>query len=221
MDLLPLFPLPNAVLFPNVFLPLHIFEPRYRAMVADALEGDRLVGMVLLRPGWQADYDGCPPVYPIGCIGVITHAARMDDGRFNIVLRGVGRFRIVEENHEQPYRRAIYETLSEKPLSPDDRLEIARQRERLEGVLAPAVEQLGPRHAHHSSEIRSASPRTAAGLNDEELVNALAQYLDFDPLEKLALLERNGLNSRAEALVELIEMKMMLARSPHVRRVDH
>ena len=68
---IPIFPLPNAVLFPNVFMPLHIFEPRYRAMVSDALAGDRIIGMVLLKPGFEADYEGRPPVYPIGCAGVI------------------------------------------------------------------------------------------------------------------------------------------------------
>jgi uncharacterized protein len=86
-DLLPLFPLPNVVLFPNVFLPLHIFEPRYREMVADALASDRMIGMVLLRPGWERNYEGRPPVYPIGCSGVMTHAERLRDGRYDIVLR--------------------------------------------------------------------------------------------------------------------------------------
>ena len=80
-DLLPLFPLPNVVLFPNVFLPLHIFEPRYRAMVKDALASDRIIGMVLLRPGWQHDYEKRPPVYPVGCSGVITHVEPLPDGR--------------------------------------------------------------------------------------------------------------------------------------------
>src|SRR5919202_6071408 len=108
-DLLPIFPLPNVVLFPNVFLPLHIFEPRYREMVADALDADRMIGMVLLRPGWERDYQGRPPVYPIGCSGVITHAERLDDGRYNIVLRGVERFRIVEEDRSLTYRRAVIE----------------------------------------------------------------------------------------------------------------
>src|SRR5437588_739379 len=88
-DLLPLFPLPNVVLFPNVFLPLHIFEPRYREMVGDALAGDRMIGMVLLKPGWERDYEGQPPVYPIGSSGLITHAERLSDSRYNIVLRGV------------------------------------------------------------------------------------------------------------------------------------
>src|SRR5258706_13100466 len=98
-DLLPLFPLPNVVLFPNVFLPLHVFEPRYRAMVADALASDRMIGMVLLRPGWEAAYEERPPVFSIGCSGVITHVERLPDSRFNIVLRGLERFRILEEDH--------------------------------------------------------------------------------------------------------------------------
>src|SRR5438094_9346098 len=95
-DRLPLCPLPNVVLFPNVFLPLHIFEPRYREMVADAVASDRLIGMVLLRPGWNDDYEGRPPVYPVGCSGVLTHVERLSDGRYDIVLRGLERFRVLE-----------------------------------------------------------------------------------------------------------------------------
>src|ERR1700675_4355766 len=106
-ELLPLFPLPNVVLFPNVFLPLHIFEPRYRQMVADALAGDRMIGMALLRPGWEREYGGRPAVYGVGCSGVITHVEQLADGRYNIVLRGLERFRIVGEDHERDYRRAI------------------------------------------------------------------------------------------------------------------
>src|SRR5947209_1146443 len=112
-DLLPLFPLPNVVLFPNVFLPLHIFEPRYREMIADALASDRLIGMVLLKPGWEREYEGRPAVYPIGCSGVMTHAEPLADGRYNIALRGVERFRIVEENHSRSYRRAIVEPVAD------------------------------------------------------------------------------------------------------------
>src|SRR3954463_5340745 len=101
---IPIFPLPNVVLFPNVFLPLHIFEARYRQMVDEALKGDRIIGMVLLRPGWEGDYEGRPPVYPIGCAGVITHAERLPDGRFNIVLRGMEKFQIRGEQEGQLYR---------------------------------------------------------------------------------------------------------------------
>src|SRR5215475_1047081 len=108
-DLLPLFPLPNVVLFPNVFLPLHIFEPRYRDMVTDAVASDRMIGMVLLRPGWQGDYEGRPAVFPVGCSGLITHIDRLPDGRYNLVLRGLERFRLKEEDHHRSYRRAIVE----------------------------------------------------------------------------------------------------------------
>ena len=110
---IPVFPLPGVVLFPNVFLPLHIFEPRYRAMVSDALSGDRMIGMLLLRPGYDADYEGRPPVYTTGCAGLITHSEALPDGRFNIVLRGIEKFRVVTEDHSQQYRVARIEPLPE------------------------------------------------------------------------------------------------------------
>src|SRR5256885_7823900 len=120
-DLLPLFPLPNVVLFPNVFLPLHIFEPRYRAMVADALESDRMIGMVLLKPGWEPQYEGRPPVYPIGCSGLMTHVESLADGRYNIVLRGIERFRILDETYDLTYRRATVDPVAEQELTAEDR----------------------------------------------------------------------------------------------------
>ncbi|MGC4084545.1 MAG: LON peptidase substrate-binding domain-containing protein [Vicinamibacterales bacterium] len=120
-DLLPLFPLPSVVLFPGVFLPLHIFEPRYREMVADALATDRLIGMILLREGWEADYEGRPPVYGVGCSGLITHCEKLPDGRYNIVLRGLDRFRIVDEDQSRAYRRARTMQLVEPELTPADR----------------------------------------------------------------------------------------------------
>jgi uncharacterized protein len=207
-DLLPLFPLPNVVLFPNVFLPLHIFEPRYREMVADALKSDRLIGMVLLRPGWDRDYDGRPPIYSVGCSGLLTHNERLPDGRYNIVLRGIERFKIVEEEHTLSYRRALIEPLREPTLTPADRTAILHQRARLESMLGPAQSSAG-------------DPRMPASMSDEDLVNALAQYLDLEPLEKQALLEQACLRSRAEALVELLEMKIMMARMPGASHVAH
>src|SRR5690606_41500295 len=110
MTLLPLFPLPNVVLFPDALLPLHIFEPRYRTMVADALDSDRHIGMVLLRAGFERDYEGRPPIFDGGCRGVIVHWVRLDDGRYNILLRGLERFRVVRGNPERPHRRGSGET---------------------------------------------------------------------------------------------------------------
>ncbi len=204
-DLLPLFPLPNVVLFPNVFLPLHIFEPRYREMTADALASDRLIGMVLLQHGWQANYEGRPPVYPVGCSGVITHVEQLASGRYNIVLRGLERFRIVRENHERSYRRAIVEAIAERPLSDRDRGSIHEYRARVESILA--------------ADPRVGDAKIPAAMADEDLVNALAQYLDFEPLEKQALLERPCLRTRAASLVELLEMKTLRARMPHTSMV--
>ncbi len=215
-DLLPLFPLPNVVLFPNVFLPLHIFEPRYRDMVTDAIAADRMIGMVLLRPGWEHEYEGRPAVYPIGCSGVITHLERLGDGRYNIVLRGVERFRIVHEEHDRAYRRAIVEPIPDRVLSESDRAAIRRHRDRLEALLAPVVER-----AAQTESTGTAEHRIPAAMADEDLVNALAQYLDLEPIEKQALLEHDSLCRRAGALVELLEMKSMAARAAWSTNVAH
>jgi uncharacterized protein len=220
-DLLPLFPLPNVVLFPNVFLPLHIFEPRYREMVADALASDRMIGMVLLKAGWQHAYDGRPAVYPIGCSGVITHVERLEDGRYNLVLRGVERFRILEEDDGRLYRRASIEPVAERALAAEDRASLRRQRSKLEALMAPVVERQIERSGVVASEPRGGDPMIPAGMADEDLVNALAQYLDLEPVEKQALLERHCLRSRAESLVELLEMKVMIARTSGASHVAH
>jgi Lon protease-like protein len=207
-DLLPLFPLPNVVLFPNVFLPLHIFEPRYREMIADALASDRMIGMVLLRPGWERNYEGRPPIYSVGCSGLLTHNERLSDGRYNIVLRGIERFRIEQEDHALSYRRGVIAPLRDEPLGSGDRASIQRQRSKLESMLGPRQSSTG-------------DPRMPASMSDEDLVNALAQYLDLEPLEKQALLEKPCLRTRAESLVELLEMKIMMARSPRGSNVAH
>jgi len=216
-DLLPIFPLPNVVLFPNVFLPLHIFEPRYREMTADALKSDRLIGMVLLRPGWEGEYEGRPPVYPVGCSGVITHADQLDDGRYNIVLRGVERFRIVEEDDRLSYRRARVDQAPDDSCRAEDRVVIKGCRAKLDALLAPALERslavLG-QETGNDARIPSAMP-------DQDLVNTLAQYLDLEPLEKQALLEERSLRSRAQSLVELLEMKILMAKAPRGSSVAH
>src|ERR1700733_11034888 len=95
-----LFPLPNLVFFPQVMQPLHVFEPRYRQMTADALAGDRLIALVLTKPGWEADYAGSPPVHSVACLGKIVADQQMKDGRYNILLRGLSRIQI---QHEIPH----------------------------------------------------------------------------------------------------------------------
>jgi len=197
---IPIFPLPNVVLFPNVFLPLHIFEPRYRQMVDDALRGDRIIGMVLLRPGWEPTYQERPAVYPVGCAGVITHSERLSDGRFNIVLRGMEKFRVTAEDDALPYRMAYVDSVRE-PAPETFREEMQSARRRLESLLVP-------------QPIGRSDPTMPAAMPDEELVNALAQYMEFEPVEKQALLEREGLLERCRSLIELLEMKVIVARHP-------
>lgn len=197
---IPIFPLPNVVLFPNVFLPLHIFEPRYRQMVADALAGDRIIGMVLLRPGWEGNYEGRPPVYPIGCAGLITHAEPIPDGRYNIVLRGLEKFRILEEQSGGEYRIARVQTLMEET-NEAERASMRNERRRLEALLVPQPEG------------RGSDAKVPPTMADEDLVNALAQYLELEPVEKQALLEREGLLARCRSLIELLEMKVIVSQN--------
>ena len=196
---IPLFPLPNVVLFPNVCLPLHIFEPRYREMVSDALDGDRIIGMVLLKPGWEGSYEGHPAIYEVGCAGLITHAERTEDGRYNLVLRGLEKFRIQQEDHGRSYRQAAVDTILE-PMNDHDRTMMREERRRLETLLVPQPEG------------RGVDPKMPPSMPDDELINALAQYLDLEVVEKQALLERNGLVNRCRSLIELLEMKVIVAR---------
>src|SRR5437773_2070155 len=112
-----LFPLPNLVFFPNVMQPLHIFEPRYRQMTAEALEGDRLIALALTRPGWEKDYAASPAIYSVATLGVIAADQRLDDGRYNILLRGLSRIQVLQEvPHDKLYRKAKAELLLEAPL---------------------------------------------------------------------------------------------------------
>jgi len=166
--------------------------------------------MVLLRPGHDADYEGQPPVYPTGCTGLITHAERMDDGRFNLVLRGIEKFTIVGEEDPaigQLYRSAIVSPIDET-IPPADRAPIKEARRKLEGLLEPLFEG-------------TMESRLPQNMPDEDLINALAQYLDFDPLEKQALLERLGPLARCRSMIELLEMKALLKNAPGDAGVIH
>lgn len=195
---IPIFPLPTVVLFPNVFLPLHIFEPRYRQMIAESLAGDRIIGMVLLRRGYEDDYEGSPPIYGTGCSGLITHSERLEDGRYNLVLQGLEKFTIHSEEAPSAgrlYRSAVITPLQES-VGAGERDELKSQRQRLESLLAPMMS---------AGLERSVSP----AMPDEDLVNALAQYLEFDPLEKLALLEQRGALARCRTMVDLLEIKAL------------
>jgi Lon protease-like protein len=169
-------------------------------MVRDALAGDRMIGMVLLKPGSEDDYEGRPEVYPVGCAGLITHVDRPADGQYNIILRGLEKFRIVHEEPGFSYRRVHIEPLLEV-LVEADRDAVRRERRRLEALLSAPIEPLG------------LDSKLPGSMPDEDLVNALAQYLDLEPIERQALLEREGLLARAHALVNLLEMKTLMSNA--------
>jgi Lon protease-like protein len=189
---IPLFPLPEVVLFPGVSRPLLIFEPRYREMIADALKGTRVIGMVLLRPGFEKDYEGRPPIYDIGCAGELEDYEQLPDGRYAILLRGRTRFRVVSEDQRKPYRlarvEAVPELLKDEELGP-----LSTLRERLSQLLY-AVLQLG---------VEPPDP----GLDDAEFVNVTAQALSMPEAARQDLLERDSVLARARALVDRLEQK--------------
>jgi uncharacterized protein len=178
---------------------LHIFEPRYRAMVADALKGDRIIGMTTLKPGYEANYAGRPPVYEIGCAGVITDVEELSGGRFNIVLRGVVKFRVTGEDDSRSYRLARVEAMPE--MSDDtQKAALRKQRQRLEALVTKGSDSKVP-------------PDTT----DEELVNMLAQYLPMNHAQRQALLELESVLLRAQALIELIQGKASLTAATRTR----
>ena len=109
----PLFPLPTTVFYPNTFLPLHIFEPRYRNMVTDALEGEGKIGMILLKTRWENDYNDSPEIMTVGCVGKIERHSQLPEGKYNILLSGLHRFRILQEIGGKLYRQAQIEILEE------------------------------------------------------------------------------------------------------------
>jgi uncharacterized protein len=139
LSAVPLFPLPGVVLFPRAVLPLHIFEDRYRAMTADALVGDNLIAMALLKPGWEKSYYGRPAIEPVVCVGQILSHEKLADGKYNFLLQGVPRARIIREyggDHsgdaaadavQLPYRTAKLQPLEETPAVETD-LEGERRR---------------------------------------------------------------------------------------------
>ncbi|MEA2571182.1 MAG: uncharacterized protein QOI24_3183 [Acidobacteriota bacterium] len=183
--LLPIFPLPNLVFFPETRLPLHIFEPRYRQMVADAVEGENRFGIVLLRSGWEADYFGVPAVHPCGTIGTIEQAHPLDDGRYNIIVRGEVRFRIVGEVPSEPYRMARVTAEPQLTRRAEDSY---AQRQWLADLSRQYLEYLPDQSAVPEIE--------TAGL--EALTNALIMSLNLEIDEKQRLLEVDDVIARAE-----------------------
>ena len=192
---IPVFPLAGALLFPRAQLPLHIFEPRYRAMVRDALAGDRLIGMIQPRGAGEP-----PPLFDVGCLGRIEGAEELEDGRFNIVLEGLGRFRVAREaSVETLYRQVDAErggfndAAEAEPLGLAQRAELEREARRYADALGYSVDW-----------------DAVTRLDDEMLVNAIAQVAPFDVGSKQALLEAPDIAERCDLLVQFMQFQQMV-----------
>jgi Lon protease-like protein len=190
----PIFPLAGAILFPRSQLPLHIFEPRYREMVRDVMEGAGRIAMI--QP--QGPEEERPPLYSVGCVGELVGVEELGDGRFNIVLHGANRFRLIAEaDLGTPYRHAdvdisSFDDSEPPPLGLAARAEVEREARRLGDALGLAVDW-----------------EAVGRLDDEMLVNAIAQVAPFDVGAKQALLEQRTLAGRADLLVQLMQFQRM------------
>jgi Lon protease-like protein len=181
-----IFPLSGAVLYPGLQLPLHIFEPRYRAMISDALARDRRIGMI--QP--QRPEDGAP-LFSVGCLGRISEFEALEDGRYNIILEGQTRFRVIRELPvSTPFRQVEAELLDD---APDQHL--------------AAVERASfEREARAFAQAQGYSVdwESVTRLDDASLINGISQIVPFDPASKQALLEAPDIRARCEVLVQLL-----------------
>src|SRR5947209_6017897 len=191
-----LFPLPNLVLFPHVVQPLHIFEPRYKQMTADAIAGDRLIAPVLLKPGWEEQYDEKPPLYPVACLGRLVAEQQLPDGRYNLLIRGLSRMRIHSELTDvRPYRTARGELLIDGPLP--SLAESKALRKELAGKVLPRFAAGQPRE-QLAELFRGELPLGA-------LCDILGFALPFPVEHKQALLEQLDVTRRASRLLTLLD----------------
>ncbi len=195
----PLFPLAGAILFPRTQIPLHIFEPRYQEMIRDALAGAGRIALIqpqmLESEGEENDH---PPLYRVGCIGELVGVEELDDGRFNIVLQGSSRFKLIAEaDVPTDYRQGdvdldAIDDAEPEPLSLAQRAEVEREARRFGDALGLAVDW-----------------NAVGRLDDEMLVNSIAQVAPFDTGAKQALLEAGSLAERADLVVQLMQFQRL------------
>jgi uncharacterized protein len=193
--IIPIFPLPNFVLFPGVTVPLHIFEPRYREMVGDVSRAHGTIGMMMLKDDWETDYHDYPDIFTMGCAGQIAALEQLPDGRYNLQLAGSSEFRIVREIRTRSYRQAEVEW------SPAERS--------LLGLEPPEMRSLHELLVGFLGQNADSAWRTLVeeqGLRDADLINFLCFHLDVSPLEKQTLLE--ALDNRIACLFDVLTFKI-------------
>ena len=183
-----IFPLSGALLLPGMDMPLHIFEPRYRALIHDAMARDRRIGMI------QPRGEGAKPaLYDVGCLGRISEFEVLDDGRFNIILEGLARFRVIRELDVTTAFRQIEADVEQAP-----------EDEVLHAVERAALEQESRRFAEALGYVVDWT--AVSRLDDTSLVNGIAQIAPFDPAAKQTLLEADGLSERCDRIIQLMQI---------------
>jgi uncharacterized protein len=187
---IPVFPLPNVVLFPKTYLPLHIFEPRYRAMISDAAMSGQCIGMALLKDGWETDYYGHPPIFSVGCVGRLASVQPLADGRFDILLQGLERFEIEREWYDKAYREA---TIAVAVRGAETSLD-SMVRRRLFSFLESYLQS--------RDDVPTWQEMFRKEVSDESVVNTLSTYLECTPLEA------DSLHQQARRLSDLIEFML-------------
>jgi uncharacterized protein len=203
----PIFPLPETVLFPSVALPLHLFEPRYLQMAEDVLSNDNLMVIVLLRPGWQNDYYGAPPVHEVATLGRVEAHERLPDGRFNVTLRGIERVRLLPTDCEERMAGRLYRV---REVSPAPEAGVP------EGVTTAELEA---RLRSLWRELEEKSGKGAKGALESErirfdaLVNRISSLIDVPADVKQVLLEQDDLLLRAATLEGYVQQVLRFWRT--------
>jgi Lon protease-like protein len=194
-----LFPLPNLVLFPQVIQGLHIFEPRYRQLMADAVTSDMLMAIVLLRPGWEKDYDGRPPLYPAACLGRVSQYEQLPDGRYNLRLKGLSRLRLGDElPAPKLYRVARAELVAD--VAPGEISRLSSLRRTLAEAVLPRFPDDGAAHQQLKELFDGDTP---LGHLCDMLAYALPLPLDL----KQQLLEEPQVAVRVEVMASALKIR--------------
>lgn len=194
-DIIPIFPLPNFVLFPGVKVPLHIFEPRYREMVSEVAMDHGIIGMMMLKGNWERDYYDYPDVYDIGCAGKISALVQLPDGKFNLMLDGMSEFRVLREIRDRSFRQAQVQWCPPARQKLDlDAAAMEHLHERLVSFLGSAAQDVWT------------SLVEQRGLRGADLINFICFHLDVSPIEKQTLLEAG--EARTECLLDVVTFRL-------------
>lgn len=194
--IVPLFPLSSVVFFPNTLLPLHIFEPRYKEMVHTALNSEKIIGMALLKPGWESDYYKSPEVYEVIGMGRIVSSEEFEDGKINIVLYGLKRARIIEVVEELPYRQAMVKIVENEFETNGESF-----RSKIEELINKWNLYLDDKQKSHRINVNTKLPL-------ENLTDALASLIFPNVFDKQRLLEETNVQKRSEIIINDLQTRL-------------